>query len=142
MDLADSITNAALCILVDGSLPSIFYTEAGGSRLILNICIYIHVMFQKTVTPIITALATSSLTIHIVPEVAFVVKVKTTCWNLYQQTCHRQNRPVELKKDNVEQQLMYIKYTIQELGKIVHTARQHTRKEVASNVATCTTDQK
>jgi preprotein translocase subunit SecE len=87
-------------------------------------------------------LATSSLTIHIVPEVAFVVKVKTTCWNLYQQTRRRQNRPIELKKDNVKQQLMYIKYTIQELGKIVHTARQHTRKEVASIVATCTTNQK
>jgi preprotein translocase subunit SecE len=87
-------------------------------------------------------LATSSLTIHIAPEVAFVVKVKTACWNLYQQTRHRQNRPIELKKDNVEQQLMYIKYTIQELGKIVHTARQHTRKEVASIVATCTTNQK
>jgi hypothetical protein len=87
-------------------------------------------------------LATSSLTIHIALEVAFVVKVKTTCWTLYQQTRHHQNRPIELKKDNVEQQLMYIKYTIQELGKIVHTACQYTRKEVASIVATCTTNQK
>jgi len=87
-------------------------------------------------------LVNSSLTVHIAPEVAFVLKVKKTCWNLYQQTCRRQNRPIELKKDNVERQLMYIKYTIQELGKIVHTARQHTRKEVASNVATCTTEEK
>jgi chaperonin cofactor prefoldin len=61
---------------------------------------------------------------------------------LYQQTRHRQNRPIELKKDNVEQQLMYIKYTIQELEKIVHTARQHARKELTSNVATCATNQK
>lgn len=72
----------------------------------------------------------------------FVVKVKTTCWNLYQQTCHRQNRPVEVMEGNVEQQLMYIKCTIQELGKIVHIARQHTSKQEASNVATCTTNPK
>lgn len=45
-------------------------------------------------------------------------------------------------KDDVEQQLMYIKYTIQELGMIVDTAHQHTKKEVASNMATCTTNQK
>ena len=148
MDLAVSVTSVALCVLVDGSqdfstpILSIFYTEAGGSRFIWSICIYLHVTFQKIVTPIITALVTSSLTIDIAPEVAFVLKVKKTCWNLYQQSCHRQNRPIELKKGNVEQQLMYIKYTIQELGKIVHTARQHARKEMASNVATCTTNQK
>ena len=105
--------------------------------------LYLHTChIPENSNPIITALATSSLTIHIAPEVIFVVKVKTTCWNLYQQICHRQSRPVLLKKNNVVQQLMYINYTIQELEKIVHTVLQHTRKEVASNVATCTTNQK
>jgi hypothetical protein len=94
------------------------------------------------VTIIVTTMTNANLTIHIAAEVAFIVKVKTSCWNLYQQTCNRQNRPLKLKKRNVEQQLMYIKCTIQELEKIVHVARHHSSKEGASNVATCTTNQK
>jgi hypothetical protein len=72
----------------------------------------------------------------------FVLKVKTSCWNLYQQICQRQNMPLKLEEGETEQQLIHIKRTIQELEKTVCTARQHASKEVASNVATPTSSQK
>jgi hypothetical protein len=72
----------------------------------------------------------------------FVLKVKTSGWNLYQQICRRQNTPLKLEERKTEQQLVHIKHTIRELEKVVCTARQHASKEAASNVANPSSTQK
>lgn len=72
----------------------------------------------------------------------FVLKVKTSVWNLYQQICRRQNMPVKLEERETEQQLIHIKHTIRELEKVVCTARRHASKEAASNVASPSSTQK
>lgn len=72
----------------------------------------------------------------------FVLKVKTSVWNLYQQICRRQNMPLKLEERETEQQLIHIKHTIRELEKVVCTARRHASKEAASNVANPSSTQK
>ncbi|KAK9305487.1 hypothetical protein QLX08_003502 [Tetragonisca angustula] len=55
-------------------------------------------------------------------------QVKTCCWNLYQQICRRKDIPVTVSKDDVEQQLDYIKRTILELKRIMKVAKKHATK--------------
>ncbi|KOX73611.1 Coiled-coil domain-containing protein 42 like-2 [Melipona quadrifasciata] len=55
-------------------------------------------------------------------------QVKTCCWNLYQQICKRKEIPVTVSKDDVEQQLDYIKRTILELKRIMKVAKKHATK--------------
>jgi len=50
--------------------------------------------------------------------------------------------PLRLKEGEVEQQLIDIKRTIQELQKIVCIAQRHASEEVASDIATPSSSQK
>jgi hypothetical protein len=59
-----------------------------------------------------------------------------------QEICRQKNMPVKLDMRDVEQQLVHIKHTIQELKKIACIARQHANMETASNIATATSTHK
>ncbi|XP_076641836.1 coiled-coil domain-containing protein 42 homolog [Halictus rubicundus] len=55
-------------------------------------------------------------------------QVKTSCWNLYQQTCKRKGVPITVSKDDTEQQLEHIKRTILELKRIIKVAKKRAVK--------------
>lgn len=58
--------------------------------------------------------------------------VQDSIWNLYQQMCTRKATPVELKKIDIEEQLLYIKGTISEYKRIVKIAIRKTNKDLSS----------
>ncbi|EEB14649.1 coiled-coil domain-containing protein, putative [Pediculus humanus corporis] len=60
-------------------------------------------------------------------------QVKISCWNLYTAMCLRKNVEVSVEKDNVEEQLVFIKRSIQELKKILRLVQKKAAKEIASN---------
>lgn len=45
-------------------------------------------------------------------------QIKSACWSMYQQTCKRRGISVEVSKDDIENQLVYIKRTMMELKRI------------------------
>jgi hypothetical protein len=61
---------------------------------------------------------------------------------MYREICQRKNMPVKLEKRDVEQQLVHIKHTIQELKKIADIACQRTNMEAASNKGACSNSHK
>ncbi|XP_001605965.2 coiled-coil domain-containing protein 42 homolog [Nasonia vitripennis] len=56
-------------------------------------------------------------------------QVRACIWNLYRQICRRKGVAVEAKRDDLELQLLHVKRTILELGKIVRAAKRKTARE-------------
>ena len=61
-----------------------------------------------------------------------ITRVRSCCWNMYQQLCKRKGIPVEVDKDDVENQLTHIKRTILELRRITKAAKKKTFKDQTS----------
>ncbi|PSN41292.1 hypothetical protein C0J52_09876 [Blattella germanica] len=58
-------------------------------------------------------------------------RVLTSCWTMYQNICRRRKMESTIQEDDVEQQLITIKRTIQELKKIVRVARRRAAREAS-----------
>ncbi|XP_074029840.1 coiled-coil domain-containing protein 42 isoform X2 [Leptinotarsa decemlineata] len=53
-----------------------------------------------------------------VKKMSEIDQVKASIWNVYTHMAHSKRHPVKIKKDNVEEQMMYIKRTLTELSKV------------------------
>ncbi|XP_066589534.1 coiled-coil domain-containing protein 42 homolog [Prorops nasuta] len=47
-----------------------------------------------------------------------LIRVRMCCWNIYQQMCRRKGIAMKINRDDIEQQLLFIKLTIRDLVKI------------------------
>ncbi|XP_058808669.1 coiled-coil domain-containing protein 42-like [Phymastichus coffea] len=63
-------------------------------------------------------------------------QVRACIWNLYRQICKRKGVPTEASRDDLEQQLLHVKRTIVELGKIVRAAKHKASREAKDLAAT------
>ncbi|XP_018326626.1 coiled-coil domain-containing protein 42 [Agrilus planipennis] len=57
-------------------------------------------------------------------------QIREACWNIYLNMCSRKEIEPEFKKDDIENQLMFIKRTLSELKKIVNIAKKRATKEM------------
>ncbi|XP_033223512.1 coiled-coil domain-containing protein 42 homolog [Belonocnema kinseyi] len=53
-----------------------------------------------------------------------LTQMRSCCWNIYLQICKRKGVPIEVDRNDHEQQLLHIKRTILELKRIIKTARK------------------
>jgi hypothetical protein len=51
-------------------------------------------------------------------------EVRRSCWNMYLLMCKRKSEVPKISEDDFEQQLLYIKKTLQELAKVKELAAQ------------------
>lgn len=58
-------------------------------------------------------------------KVAEVDAVKLSCWSIYLQMCKRKEIEPELHQDDIENLLMFIKKTLNELKFIIKKAKKH-----------------
>lgn len=65
-------------------------------------------------------------------RLAEIKQVRTTCWDMYLQICRRKKQEPELQEWDVENQLLAIKSTMLEMGKIERLAKRRATKEGAS----------
>ncbi|XP_015592671.1 coiled-coil domain-containing protein 42 like-2-like [Cephus cinctus] len=61
-----------------------------------------------------------------------LTQVKSCCWNIYKQICRRKDIPIEVQKDDIENQLVHIKRTILELKRITRVAKKKAAKRRGS----------
>lgn len=54
-------------------------------------------------------------------------EVKSTIWNVYVHMAQSKTHPVKIKKENVEEQMMYIKRTLTELAKVNQILRKQSK---------------
>ncbi|CAH2017313.1 unnamed protein product [Acanthoscelides obtectus] len=54
-------------------------------------------------------------------------QVKTSIWNLCTHMAQGKRQPMKIKKDNIEEQIMYIKRTLTELAKVNQILRKQAR---------------
>lgn len=64
-----------------------------------------------------------------------LTQIKSCCWNIYQQMCRRKGIPIEVDKNDIENQLVHIKRTILVLKKITKAAQNKTMKDEKSRQA-------
>ncbi|XP_028130838.2 coiled-coil domain-containing protein 42-like [Diabrotica virgifera virgifera] len=55
-------------------------------------------------------------------------EVKSSVWNLYTHMAHSKMHPIKIAKENVEEQMMYIKRTLTELSKVNQILRRRARQ--------------
>lgn len=72
-----------------------------------------------------------------VMKLAEIHQVRTSAWNIYLQMCQRKEVEPELTKDDIENQLLFIKRTLFELKKITKISKRRATKEtvIAAAVA-------
>ena len=57
-----------------------------------------------------------------------LTQIRYSCWNIYLQICKRKRIPIEVDRNDVEQQLVQIKRTILELKRITKAAKKRAIK--------------
>ncbi|KAK6640686.1 hypothetical protein RUM44_012383 [Polyplax serrata] len=67
-------------------------------------------------------------------------QVRISCWNLYTAMCVRKNVDVTVEQDNIEEQLVFIKRSIQELKRILRIVQKKAAKEIVSTKQSNTTN--
>ncbi|CAH1163970.1 unnamed protein product [Phaedon cochleariae] len=69
---------------------------------------------------------------HAVRLMFEIDEVKSSIWNVYVHMAHSKKHPVKIKKENIEEQMMYIKRTLTELSKVSQILKKRSKMNTKS----------